>query len=378
MRPKVVHLVVTGSVGGAEIALVTIASRPEMSDAEHCIALFTDNPRVRALFVDAGLSVHDRGNASGGPIAYLRRSFGRHDLAWLANVLRRENATCVNAHTFATHMLAARVGLECNLPVVRSEADYMHYTNPTCSLYRRWALRNTTMLIANSHYVSRYVAEFEPRVADRIRVIHRGIDLSRFKATPPPSDRPFTFAMAARLVAIKQVHIAIDAIAQTKGTCLNIVGDGPELENLKRHAHARGMDSRVVFHGFQADPRPILSNSHAILSCSRFDAFPRNIVEAAALGRPAVAFSVGGVSEMVRDGETGWLTHDSTVQALASAISEAASNPEEAARRGANARALVESEYSIERTCLEYGKVYAEFARRRDANEPRKAAAFPG
>jgi len=358
VRPKVVHLVVTGSVGGAEIALVTIASRPEMSQTDHCIALFTDNPRVRALFVDAGLRVHDRGAASGRPVAYLRRSFGSYDLEWLAGVVRHENATCVNAHTFATHILAARVGLKCSVPVIRSEADYMHYTNPTCSLYRRWALRNTTMIIANSRYVGSYVAEFEPSVAERIRVIHRGVDLGRFAVTPPPSGQPFTFAIAARLVSIKQIHIAIDALARTDRTRLNIVGDGPELENLKRHARACKMDSRVVFHGFLADPRPVISNSHAILSCSRFDAFPRNIVEAAAMGRPAVAFPVGGVPEMVRDGETGWVTRDSSVEALAAAISEAASDPQEAAKRGANARALVEKEFSIERTCLEYGRVY--------------------
>ena len=369
MRPNVVHLVVTGSVGGAEIALVTIASRP-MSDTDHCIALFTENPRVRDLFVGAGLRVHDRGKVSGSPIAYLRRSFGSNDLEWLANVVREENATCVNAHTFATHILAARVGLECNVPVVRSEADYMHYTNPTCALYRRWALRNTTMLIANSQYVGRYVAEFEPSVAERIRVIHRGVDLSRFTATPLPSAGPFTFAIAARLVAIKQVHIAIEALAQTNGARLNVVGDGPELENLKHRTNALGMGSRVVFHGFQADPRPILAASHAILSCSRFDAFPRNIVEAAALGRPAVAFPVGGVPEMVRDGETGWLTDDGSVQSLARAISTAASDPQEAAKRGANARALVEREYSLERTCVEYGRVYEELARYRGNARP--------
>lgn len=358
MRPKVVHLVVTGSVGGAEIALVAIASRPELAGADHCVALFTDNPRVRALFVDAGLKVHDRGQTSLHPIAYLRRSFGSSDLEWLAGVVRQEKATCVNAHTFATHILAARVGLTCDLPVIRSEADYMHYTDPTCSLYRRWALRNTTLIIANSRYVGRYVAEFEPRIAERIRVIHRGVDLSRFAVTPPPSGQPFTFAIAARLVSIKQVDIAIDALARTHGTSLSIVGDGPELENLKRHARARKMDSRVVFHGFQADPRSAISGCHAILSCSRFDAFPRNIVEAAAVGRPAVAFPVGGVPEMVRDGETGWVTRDSSVESLAAAMSEAANDPQEAARRGVNARALVEREFSIERTCVEYGRVY--------------------
>src|SRR5215472_5379319 len=160
---------VTGSVGGAERALVALASRPALSCADHTIALFTGNPRVRALFVDAGLTVRDRGPVDESPVGYLRRTYGSSDVRWLARVLRDEGASCINAHTYATHVLAAKVGLMCNVPVVRSEADVMHYTNPTCALYRRWALRNTTMLIANSQYVARFISEFEPGAAARIR-----------------------------------------------------------------------------------------------------------------------------------------------------------------------------------------------------------------
>ena len=82
-RPKVVHVVVAGDIGGAEHFLVNLASRPELSGADHCVALMTPNPKLRAFFADAGLSIRDRGPVRENPIAYLWRSFGPADIAWL-------------------------------------------------------------------------------------------------------------------------------------------------------------------------------------------------------------------------------------------------------------------------------------------------------
>src|SRR5690348_18428418 len=91
MRPRVVHVVVAGDVGGAERLIVEMASRPEQSRANHSIALMTPNPMLRALFLDAGLKVHDRGPVRENPVAYLWRSFGPTDAAWLIGVLKTEH-----------------------------------------------------------------------------------------------------------------------------------------------------------------------------------------------------------------------------------------------------------------------------------------------
>src|SRR3954468_24938367 len=87
---RVVHVVVAGDIGGAERLLVDLASRPEESGAEHVVALLTPNRKLAAMFGKAGLTIRDRGPVRESPIAYLWRSFGPSDVAWLANVLREE------------------------------------------------------------------------------------------------------------------------------------------------------------------------------------------------------------------------------------------------------------------------------------------------
>jgi glycosyltransferase involved in cell wall biosynthesis len=350
---------VTGMVGGAERALAALASRPDLSGANHTIALFTNNPRVRALFVDAGLTVRDRGPVDESPVGYLRRTYGSSDARWLARVVRDEGASCINAHTFATHLLAAKVGQMCNVPVIRSEADVMHYANPTCALYRRWALRHTTKIIANSQYVARFISEFEPGVAARIGVIYKGVDLSAYQPATAPIG-PFTFAVAARLVPWKRVHLAIEALSRIPVARLNVLGDGSELPRLEALVRTHSLESRVIFHGYQPDPRPIIANSHAMVSCAPDENLSRALVEAAAMQRPAVAFPVGGLQEIVRDGSTGWITKDCTVDSLATSMATAAADHARAAAFGANARAWVTEIFAIERMAREYGRVYQE------------------
>jgi glycosyltransferase involved in cell wall biosynthesis len=81
---------------------------------------------------------------------------------------------------------------------------------------------------------------------------------------------------------------------------------------------------------------------------SREEGIPNALLEAMAAGRPCVATSVGGTPEVLRDGETGWLVPPAEPEALARALEETLTRPEEARRRGAAARRAVEEGMSIE------------------------------
>ena len=120
-RPKVVHVVVAGDIGGAERLLVDLALRPEQSGADHCVALMTPNPQLREMISAAGVTIRDRGPVRENPLAYLWRSFGPADVAWLEHVLTDEGASVVHVHTFGSHILGVRAALRRHLPVLRTE-----------------------------------------------------------------------------------------------------------------------------------------------------------------------------------------------------------------------------------------------------------------
>jgi 2-deoxystreptamine N-acetyl-D-glucosaminyltransferase/2-deoxystreptamine glucosyltransferase len=83
-----------------------------------------------------------------------------------------------------------------------------------------------------------------------------------------------------------------------------------------------------------------------------------------ALGRPVIAFPVGGVPEIVRAGETGWMTSDRTPAALARAMRAAMSDPHRVIELGQRAREFVARSCSIERMCAAYGEVYRQLTPR--------------
>lgn len=358
-----VHVIVAGDIGGAERLLVDLTLRPEESGADHCVALMTPNSKLRAMIRDAGIRIRDRGPVRENPLAYLWRAFGPTEVAWLEQVLIDEAATLVHVHTYASHILGVRAALRRGLPVVRTEHGIHHYTDPSCSLYRSWALKQTDIVVTVSEYVRRFVAARAPFARPKLRVVRNGVDAVYFHPVEPPVAGPFTFGLVARLEPWKRVDMVIKAVAQVPNIHIQIAGSGSAERKLKALARALGVADRVAFLGYRPDPRPVIADCHAAINSSRDEPLGLSVLEALAMRRPVVAFDGGGISEIVLDGQTGWLVHEPSVQALAAALATASADFGRAAALGANARAFIDQEGRIEDMCRAYARVYAELSR---------------
>jgi glycosyltransferase involved in cell wall biosynthesis len=360
-RLKVVHAVVAGDVGGAERLLCDLASRPEHSGADHCVALMTPNPRLRDTFRAAGLSIRDRGPAvRENPLAYLRRSFGPSDVAWLAGVLAEERASLVHLHTLGAHVLGVRAAQRVQIPVVRTEHGIRHFRDPSCALFRHWALRSANRVIAVSEYVARGVATVAPYAQPKLCVIRNGVDAAYFAPRRPPAGGPFRLCVVSRLEPWKRVDLVIRALSRVPEVRLCIAGDGSAGHELRALASRLCLDNRVSFLGYQPDPRPVIADSDAAVNCSGDEPLGLSVLEALAMQRPVIAFDGGGIPEIVQDGRTGWLFREHSVDALAACIAEASASRGRAAAFGVNARAFIEENCRIEDMCVGYGRVYAD------------------
>jgi glycosyltransferase involved in cell wall biosynthesis len=363
-RPKVVHVVVAGDIGGAERLLIDLASRPEQSCADHSIALMTPNPKLRKLLFDAGLKIHDRGPVRENPLAYIWRSLGPADVSWLVDVLSAERAGIVHVHTFGSHVIGVRAALRLRLPVVRTEHGIRHYLDVTCAPFRRWALERTGQVVAVSRFVADFVGRAAPYASHKLRVIRNGVDTVRFSPGAPPDSEPFTFVVASRLEPLKRVDLAIGAIAQVRHARLLIVGDGSARAALERLAHNLRLGDRVHFAGYHPDPRPIIAQAHAAINSCDSEGLGLSVLEAQAMAKPVIAIAAGGVPEVLQDGQTGWLVPEASVESLATSMNRAASDRGWCERLGANARRFVQQECRIESMCEAYAPLYDElFAR---------------
>lgn len=205
---------------------------------------------------------------------------------------------------------------------------------------RTLSLRRAARVIVPSAYLAG-LARGWGLAQERLLVVPNAAPLD-----PPPAVEvdASTLVFAGRLTAQKSLDVAIDALAELDGLRLVVVGDGPERAALERRAADAGLNGRVVFMGPapRAEVLRALAGAYAAVLPSAWENLPHAAVEALAAGTPVVAAAVGGVPEVVRDGENGLLVPPGSPAAFAEALRRLAADPALRERLSRAARASVE------------------------------------
>jgi glycosyltransferase involved in cell wall biosynthesis len=154
-----------------------------------------------------------------------------------------------------------------------------------------------------------------------------------------------------RLVPIKGYKYLISAakkiVEKIDKTAFVIVGDGYLKLELEKHAEALGIRKNIIFTGWRADSSDVLCLFDIFVLPSLNEGMGRVIIEAMALGKPVVASSVGGIIDLVRNGENGILVPPRDSDALGKALLQLIRNRELAEELGKNGKAMVYPKFDI-------------------------------
>jgi glycosyltransferase involved in cell wall biosynthesis len=196
----------------------------------------------------------------------------------------------------------------------------------------RWLLHGVIRIEASLSYLgavivpSRALADFAIRhgfPAKRLHLIPYGVRVLRTE--PPPERDTVRIGTAAVLEYRKGIDVLLEACARANEAFeLHVYGDGPERSALERQSRALGVEVR--FHGFLDDFRERIAELDVFVLPTRGDNLPVAILEAMANALPVVATSVGGVPELVVDGETGLLVSPDDPDGLAVALDRVAAD----------------------------------------------------
>jgi len=201
---------------------------------------------------------------------------------------------------------------------------------------RTLALRRSRRVVVPSRYLAAIAARWG-LAEERIEVL--------VNPAPPPREvepeplEPDSFVFVGRLTAQKALGVALAAVAEVPAARLLIVGDGPEREPLEREAARLGLGERVRFLGAVSRDRTLalVAGATASVLSSAWENLPHAAVEALSVGVPVVSTAVGGVPEVVRDGENGLLVPPGDPAALAAAMRRLLDDPPLRARLAAAA-----------------------------------------
>jgi glycosyltransferase involved in cell wall biosynthesis len=300
--------------------------------------------------------------------------------AGIARLIRRHRPDVIHTHLSKAGLLGRSVAMATSRAVrvhTFHGTIFGGYFGPRTSAAiaraERFLGSRTHAVIALSPRQREELLEHRIAPEPSIHVVPLGLPLERYAAAGSGTARaaarrrlgvpPGAFAIVAvgRLVAIKRLDRLIDAFgiltAGMPGARLYLVGDGASRPALEARSAAAGLDHRVSFVGWSADAPDWYAAADVVALTSELEGTPLALIEAAAAGRPVVATDVGGVADVVRDGQTGFIVRADDVQRFAERLLQLGTDP--ALRKAmSDAAPAAAGQYSAERLVTDLDRLY--------------------
>lgn len=229
----------------------------------------------------------------------------------------------------------------------------------------RFTARICRKIITVSHYDENLALQRRVVPREKLVTIHNGmpdIPPDLVHSAERSSLNPVRLIMVARLQPQKDHPTLFRALAglQDRDWTLELIGDGPDRESLETLAEELGIAERVIFAGQRMDVPERLKEANLFVLITRWEGFPRSILEAMRAGLPVVATDVGGCRESVVDGETGFLVGKEDIGEVQEKLRELIDSEDLRKRMGEAGRKRFEENFTFETMYQRTREVYQE------------------
>jgi glycosyltransferase involved in cell wall biosynthesis len=319
-----------------------------------------------------------------------------YDLISLWKVLRvlwREKPQIVHTHKSKAGVIGRLAAVLAGVPV-RVHTYHGHVLHGYFSALKSrlfiWIERvmglMTDSLIAVSPRVKDDLVQYSIAPSDKINVLYLGLELHRFKEQSRgqgqlrrelglPADTPVV-GIVARLAPIKRISVFLRAAHGVATACPSahfvIIGDGELRGDLEADAQKLGLSGRVHFMGFRDDLDVLYPDIDVLTLTSSNEGSPVSLIEGLAAGCAVVSTRVGGVPDVVQNGETGWLVNppapdapDLTAQLLSQKIIELLKDPTKRRTAAEKGQQDVMNRFDIGRLVQDIARLYRDLLQRK-------------
>lgn len=376
---KVLFLITRMNIGGAAVQVMNLAAGLDPALFDSLLVSGLEDPaegsmdeRARSLGVETILIPEIRSDAT----------FKARDIkavARLYRLIRRERPHIVHTHTGKAGLLGRIAARLAGVPIVL-HTYHGHVLHAYYGPLKSWGMKRmeqalawlSDRLIAVSDLVKQDLVTYGVASVDKIAVIHLGLDLKpflrcqeeqgRFRRELGLEEDVPLIGIVGRIFAIKNHSLFLDAAARIAARepapRFVIVGDGPLRPDMERHAGELGIRDRVIFTGWRTDLPAIYADLDLLVISSNNEGTPVSVLESMASGCSVVATRVGGVPDLIEDGETGRLVPAGDAEALASSVLGLLADAGSATRLRDAARAMVTQRFTTERLIADIQDLY--------------------
>lgn len=308
---RILYLITQGILGGAQTHILHLTMHLRRDFDIH-VAMGVKGPLWDNL-QSGGINVHHIPSLvrAVSPVKDLK---GLNEIRKLLNKVKPELISTHSSKAGVLGRIAARL---CGIPTIFTAHGWA-FTEGIPEMQRRLyiyveraAARWSGKIICVSEYDRQLALKHGVGSPEQLITIHNGMPLLPGDYLAKPGRKnPVRLIMVARFSEPKDYQLLLDALSELRvnyNFVVDLVGDGPLLPQYRELARKLGLDDNVNFLGARTDVPELLAKAQVFLLISKWEGFPRSILEAMRTGLPVIASDVGGAGESVVDGETGFL-----------------------------------------------------------------------
>jgi len=308
-----------------------------------------------------------------------RKSFEFTRLFELINILRVLSPHIVHTYMFTANSYGRVAAIIARVPIIiASERNVVEVGKDKniFGLYIDKLLAPFTHgIICNSYKASEALVKRYSFNVNKIITVHNGFNGTEFsKKNSVNINRklaPKVVGTVGRLYRQKNHRLFIDMAkivlegSGNENIRFVIIGEGELRTELVEYVKRQRLESKVVFTGERNDIHDLLQNMDVFVMTSLYEGMSNAIMEAMAAGLPVIATDVGGNSELVVNGETGFLCQSSDVKGLADKVAFLINNENEAKRMGDNGRKRILRDFTVEKMVKKTESIYVKFCNKK-------------
>jgi glycosyltransferase involved in cell wall biosynthesis len=361
---RVLHLISSGGMYGAEVMLLNLAGAQKRLGCEPIVGVFRNKHLPH-------IEVAEEARARGLQVEIFNCSgrFNHKPLGAIRNILRKEDVSLVHGHGYKSNFYGYFAANALGLPFVAT-CHLWTAATPAIRFYEfldSLLLRRANRVVGVSDAISNTLRK-SGLSAEKVSTIHNGTDFSLCGDASPTLRRELGIGDRMLIGSVGRLEeqkgfeyflrTAREVLVEFPNTLFVVVGEGSLRSKLEGLIQKWGLGTSVLLVGQRNDMPGVYASLDLFVLASIDEGMPMTILEALASGNPVIATAVGAVGKLVIPEKTGLLVEPRDVPALRDAILRCLGNQSFAQTLGKNGQEHVQTSFSAQGMARKYMELY--------------------